>query len=142
MATTDRDGRGRLARLVTQYRTKRGWHKKQAADAAELTITTYSRVEAALPVRDVTYRAIERAFELAPGACMAVIEGASELQPAGEDVEGVRIAPVAGTADEVRRVVHHQIIATLPDVPAGKMARLSEGVVAELRKLGIVRDVD
>jgi transcriptional regulator with XRE-family HTH domain len=142
MTTTDQDGRLRLARLVVQHRTKSGWHKAEAAEAAGLTITTYMRVEKGQSVRDVTYTKIERAFGLAPGACMAVIEGASELQEAGQEIEGVRIAPVAGTAEGVRQAVQHVVIATLPDVPAGKMAELSEGVLAELRRRGIVPGAD
>ncbi|WP_073946479.1 helix-turn-helix domain-containing protein [Streptomyces kebangsaanensis] len=142
MATTDLGGRHRLARLVIQHRTKLGWHKAQAAEAADLTITTYMRVEKGQSVRDVTYAKIERAFGWAPGACMAVIEGAVELQQAGEETEGVRIAPVAQTADSVRQAVQCAVIATLPDTPAGEMAKLSEGVLAELRKRGIVQVVD
>ncbi|MFF9758617.1 hypothetical protein ACF1G4_03450 [Streptomyces caelestis] len=139
MTTTDQDGRSRLARLVIQHRTAKGWHKAQAADAAKLTITTYMRVEKGQSVRDVTYTKIERGFGLAPGACMAVIEGATtELQEAGEEVAGVRIAPMAGAASDVRQAVQDVVIATLPDVSAKKMAELSEGVLAELRKRGIV----
>ncbi|MFF7901227.1 hypothetical protein ACFZCV_20880 [Streptomyces sp. NPDC007920] len=142
MATTDPGGRHRLARLVIQHRTKLGWHKVQAADASGLTITTYMRVEKGQSVRDITYAKIERAFGWAPGACMAVIEGATELQQAGEEVEGVRIAPAVQTADGVRQAVQHAVIATLPDTPAGKMAKLSEGVLEELRKRGIVQVSD
>lgn len=138
MTTTDQEGRRRLGRLLAQLRTKNGWHKKQAADAAGLTHTTYMRVEKGETVHDVTYSKIERAYGLAPGACMAVIEGGVELQEAGEQVEGVRIAAVADAADGVRAAVQHAIIATLPDTPAGKMQEMSEGVLAELRKRGIV----
>lgn len=141
MTTTDQEGRRRLARLIAQQRVKRGWSKARAAEAARLTITTYSRVEKGESVRDVTYKQIEDAFDLAPGACVAVIEGiAGALQGAGQEVEGVRIAAVADAADGVRRAVQHVVIATLPDTPAGKMAELSEGVLVELRKLGIVPD--
>ncbi|EYT83982.1 hypothetical protein CF54_04220 [Streptomyces sp. Tu 6176] len=142
MATTDHDGRLRLARLVIWHRTKLGWHKAQAAEAAELTITTYMRVEKGLPVRDVTYAKIDRALHLAPGACMAVIAGAEELQPAGEEVEGVRVAPVARTSEAVVQAVQHAVIATLPDTPAAKMQELSEGVLAELQRRGIVQPSD
>ncbi|MFF0510992.1 helix-turn-helix domain-containing protein [Streptomyces sp. NPDC004250] len=143
MTNDSHDGRHRLARLVIQLRTKRGWHKNEAAVAAGLTITTYGRVEKGQSVRDVTYTKIENAFGLAPGACMAVIEGATaELQEAGEKVEGVRIAAVADAADGVRKAVQHAVIATMPDTPAGKMAEMSEGVLAELRRLGIVTTDD
>lgn len=142
MTTTDHEGRHRLARLVIQRRTALGWHKAQAAKAADLTITTYTRVEKALSVRDVTYAKIDRAFGWATGASMAVLEGAREPQMAGEEVEGVRIAPVAETAEGVRQAVQHVVIATLPDTPAGKMAELSEGVLAELRKRGILPVAD
>jgi DNA-binding XRE family transcriptional regulator len=143
MTTTPQEGRLRLARLIAQHRTKVGWHKAAAADAAGLTITTYMRVEKGQSVRDVTYTKIERAFGLAPGACAAVIEGAVDLQEAGEEVDGVRIAPLAGAAaDGVRQAVQHAVIATLPDVPAGKMAELGEGVLAELQRRGIVPSSD
>lgn len=143
MTITAQEGRRHLGRLIAQWRTKSGWHKKQAADAAGLTHTTYMKVERGESVHDVTYTKIERAFGLAPGACMAVIEGAAaELQGAGEEVEGVRIAQVAGGADGVRQAVQHVVIATLPDTPAGKMAELSEGVLRELQKRGIVPGSD
>ncbi|MFF2405765.1 hypothetical protein [Streptomyces sp. NPDC058092] len=140
MATTDAD-RARLKRIVIQRRVQLGWHKADAATAADLTITTYMRIEKGLSVRDVTYAKIERAFGWAPGACEAILEGATEAQMAGEVVEGVRYAPVADE-DGARRAVQDAVMATMPEVTAGRMAELSEAVVAELRKRGIVSGED
>ncbi|MFJ1697637.1 hypothetical protein ACIOHC_21395 [Streptomyces sp. NPDC088252] len=135
--TTDADPRQRLRRLVIQRRVQLGWHKADAAAAADLTITTYMRVEKGLSVRDVTYAKIERAFGWAAGACEAILEGAAEAQLAGDVAEGVRYAPVAGE-DGARRAVQDAVIATMPEVTAGRMAELTEAVVAELRRRGIV----
>ncbi|MFF3127242.1 hypothetical protein ACFVRD_34180 [Streptomyces sp. NPDC057908] len=140
MAITDAD-RARLKRIVIQRRVELGWHKADAAAAADLTITTYMRIEKGLSVRDVTYAKIERAFGWAPGVCEAILEGATEAQMAGEVVEGVRYAPVADE-DGARRAVQDAVMATMPEVTAGRMAELSEAVVAELRKRGIVSGED
>lgn len=141
MATPDADSRLRLARLVVQRRVQLGWHKADAATASELTITTYMRIEKGLPVRDVTYAKIDRGLGWAPGACQAVLDGASEAQPAGAVIDGVRYAPgptPAGVEDGVRRAVQDAVMATMPDTPAGQMAKFSEAVLLELQKRGIV----
>ncbi|MFB7219384.1 hypothetical protein [Streptomyces sp. NPDC056227] len=139
MAKTDADSLARLKRAVMQRRVQLGWHKADAATAAELTITTYMRVEKGLSVRDVTYAKIERAFGWAPGACEAILEGATEAQLAGDIVDGVRYAPVADE-NGASRAVQDAVMATMPEMTAGKMAELSKAVVAELRKRGIVAD--
>jgi hypothetical protein len=136
---TPNAARTRLARLVIQRRVELGWHKADAASKADLTITTYMRVENGLSVRDVTYAKVERALGWAPGACNAVLEGAEVAQVAGDIVEGVRIAPTS-SGDGARRAVHDAVMATMPDVPAGQMDKLSEAVLLELRKRGIVSD--
>lgn len=138
METTDRDGLQRLARLVVHRRVKLGWHKAQAAAAADLTITTYMRVEKGMSVRDVTYGKIESALGWAPGACEAILAGATEAQEAGEIVEGVRVASAAGVEAEVRQVLQNGVIAAMPGVPAGQIGEFSEGVIAELRRRGIL----
>lgn len=138
MANTDADSLARLKRAVIQRRVQLGWHKADAATAADLTITTYMRVEKGLSVRDVTYAKIERAFGWAPGACEAILEGATEPQQAGDVIDGIRYAPVAD--EEASRAVQDAVMATMPDMTAGQMAELSKAVVAELRKRGIVSD--
>lgn len=140
MATTDAD-RQRLQRLVTQRRVERGWHKADAAAAADLTITTYMRVEKGLSVRDVTYAKIERAFDWAPGACQAILEGATEAQMAGAVVEGVRYAPVTDE-EGVRLAVQDAVLAVMPETPAGRMAELADAAVAAMRKRVQARDKD
>ncbi|MFE5771400.1 hypothetical protein ACFQ7O_23905 [Streptomyces sp. NPDC056485] len=138
MATPDPEGLKRLAKLVAQRRIKLGWHKARAASAAGLTHTTYMRVENGLPVRDVTYAGIETAFGWAPGACMAVLDGATEAQEAGEVREGVRFAPDTAIEANVRAAIQNATIAVLPDTPTGKMAEYSEFIVAELQRRGII----
>ncbi|MFE5967091.1 hypothetical protein [Streptomyces sp. NPDC056463] len=128
----------RLARLVIQRRRELGLHKVEAATAAGLTHTTYMRVENAQSVRDVTYAKIEAAFGWAPGACAAILEGVQEAQLAGDVVGGTRFAPASGMDEEARKAVHDAVIAVMPDVPAGQMAKLSEAVVEMLRERGVV----
>ncbi|MFJ8883649.1 hypothetical protein ACIRJR_09565 [Streptomyces sp. NPDC102402] len=139
MATPDNDRQQRLADLVIQRRIQLGWHKIDAANAAELTITTYARVEKGLPVRDVTYAKIERALGWAPGACDAVLQGANEAQLAGEVADGVRYAPAPlGQDDDARQAVQDAYIATRPETPAGEMAEMTTAILVELRKRGII----
>ncbi|MFF7610699.1 hypothetical protein [Streptomyces lavendulae] len=142
MATPDPEGLKRLAALVTQRRIKLGWHKVQAATSAGLTHTTYMRVEKGLPVRDVTYAGIEAAFEWAPGACLAVLKGATEAQEAGEIREGVRFAPDTAVEAHVRAAIQGATIAVLPETPTGKMAEFTDVIVAELQRRGIVPTPD
>lgn len=139
MATPDNATRQTLARLVIQRRVELGWHKADAASAAELTITTYMRVEKGLSVRDVTYAKIERALGWAPGACEAIVQGATEVQMAGDVVDGVRYAPTtAGLDEDARQAVQDVFIATRPQTPVGEMAEFSKAIVEELRKRGIL----
>lgn len=144
MALPDADDLQRLALLVAQRRVQLGWHKADAATASELTITTYMRVEKGLSVRDVTYAKIERALGWAPGACQAVLDGATQAQLAGTVVEGVRYAPVSASTDSegALRAVQDAVMATMPDTPAGQMAEFSRAVLAELQKRGIVDGPD
>lgn len=140
MALPDADDLQRLALLVAQRRVQLGWHKADAATASELTITTYMRVEKGLSVRDVTYAKIERALGWAPGTCQAILDGATEAQSAGTVVDGIRYAPapMSRDSDGVLRAVQDAVMATMPDTPAGQMAKFSEAVLAELQKRGIV----
>jgi DNA-binding XRE family transcriptional regulator len=142
MATPDREGLMRLAKLVAQQRIKLGWHKVQAATAAGLTHTTYMRVEKGQPVRDVTYAGIEAAFEWAPGACLAILAGATEAQEAGEVRGGVRFAPDAAVEAKVRAAIQNATIAVLPETPTVKMAEFTDVIVAELQRRGIVPTPD
>lgn len=128
----------RLARLVIRRRQELGWHKVEAAQRADLTHTTYMRVEKGETVRDVTYTKIDSAFGWAPGASVAILEGATEAQPAGDIEGGTRFAPVANMDEEARKAVQDAVIAVMPGVPAGEMAKLSEKVVEYLRERGIV----
>ncbi|MFF9200018.1 hypothetical protein ACF09L_32905 [Streptomyces sp. NPDC014779] len=127
----------RLARHVMRRRQELGLHKSEAAQAAGLTHTTYMRVEKGEPVRDVTYAAIETAFGLAPGACLAILEGADELQLAGDVVEGTRFAPAA-LGEEAGKAVQDAVVAVLPGTPAGEMIKLTEKVVEFLRERGVI----
>lgn len=128
----------RLAKLVIRRRRELGWHKVDAAKAAGLTHTTYMRVENAESVRDVTYAKIEAAFGWAPGACVAFLEGAEEVQLAGEVLEGTRFAPASGLDEMARKAVQDAVIAVLPATPAGDMIELSNKVVEMLRERGVV----
>ncbi|MDT9688151.1 hypothetical protein Q5762_07245 [Streptomyces sp. P9(2023)] len=128
----------RLAKLVIRRRQELGWHKADAAQQADLTHTTYMRVEKGEAVRDVTYAKIDAAFGWAPGACIAILEGAEEAQPAGEVEAGVRFAPVANMDEVARKAVQDVVIAVMPDVPAGRMAEFSEAVVEMLRERGVI----
>lgn len=128
----------RLAKLVIRRRQELGWHKVEAAQQAGLTHTTYMRVEKGESVRDVTYTKIDAAFGWAPSACVAILEGASEAQLAGDVEDGTRFAPVANVDEEARKAVQDAVIAVMPDVPSGEMAKLSNKVVEFLRERGIV----
>ncbi|MFF2773392.1 hypothetical protein ACFVU3_00650 [Streptomyces sp. NPDC058052] len=138
MATPDLADRQRLATLVAHRRRELGWHKVDAAKAAGLTHTTYMRVENAQPVRDVTYAAIEKAFRWAPGACHAILEGATEAPLAGDVTGGARFAPALNVDETARKAIRDAVIAVTPETPAGKTAELEQRIVDMLRERGVI----
>jgi transcriptional regulator with XRE-family HTH domain len=138
MPTTTQGDLDRLAQIVIQRRVKLGWHKAEAASRSDLTHTTYMRVENAQTVRDITYSKIERAFGWAPGACLAILAGATEAQEVGDEYEGVRIAPAADLQDGVMAAVQNATLATRPGTSAQEMAEYAKAIVAELVKRGII----
>jgi hypothetical protein len=71
--------RRHLAALVTQRRLVLGWTKGRARQEAGIAPMTYDKVERGDSVKPETYGAVEAAFGIVPGSCLAVLQGATTL---------------------------------------------------------------
>jgi transcriptional regulator with XRE-family HTH domain len=124
MTTGTEEDRKRLGRLIKAAREAKGWTHTQAADKSGedgrrgIKRMAWIRVEQGHPARGMTYRAIENALDLEPGACDAVLEGAETLMPrmkihdvSGQMAQGV-VALIA-SVDELDEVSLRAILKTV-----------------------------
>lgn len=109
----------RLGIAVRTVRTARGLSADRAAAAARISPVTWLSVEAGRSVREMTYGAVERALQLAPGVlrtALAALDGDDSLSStevaAGlldadtdTDAEGCRSCGHGPVLAQVRRVV-------------------------------------
>ncbi|MEV8474906.1 hypothetical protein [Streptomyces sp. NPDC051173] len=138
MATRpDKAARLRLAALITARRVELGMHKIGVARAAELTITTYSKLEDGDSVRDVTYGKIEPVLSWAPGTCRSVLEGAAPTVVEPAPAAGAYYSPVnpGDLERDVEQAVTNAAIA-VTEMAAPEIRKLKQRVVEELRRSG------
>lgn len=80
MPVTD-DGRLRLAELVKHHRRRvQRLTVKEAAEAGEIASGTWTRIEQAQPVRDLSYAGIDQALKWVPGSAEKVLAGESDVE--------------------------------------------------------------
>lgn len=103
---------------------------------------TYRRIEEAKRVQAATYAKLEQGFDMTPGSCLGILDGARSIQlrDGTEMTEGARITrlPDSSLEDEARQSVTQAAIATTPDLTAREIHALSDKVVEELRRRGIL----
>ncbi|MFI0915209.1 hypothetical protein [Streptomyces abikoensis] len=141
MATRpDRSDLHRLADLIQARRVELGMHKIDVARAAELTITTYNKVEAGEPVRDVTYGKVEPVLRWATGTCRSILDGAPPTTMEPSVVPGAFYSVISpGDLErEVARAVQEAAVA-VTNMPASEIRELKQRVIEELRQRGRVR---
>lgn len=113
-----------------------------AANAAGVSKDTWQRVEEGVPVRDVSYAKIDPALGWAVGSCMLIADGGDPVPVArhegdGSAFESVKIPPSL-LPEDVRGVVTDAAMATTPGLTVREIQELSDKVVEELRKRGIL----
>ncbi|MET8826016.1 hypothetical protein ABZX40_13165 [Streptomyces sp. NPDC004610] len=134
----------KLAALVTQRRvTLEIRDKRVAAKRCGLSVTTYTKVEVGQRVTDTTYAKIELGFGIRAGSCKAVIDGSADsitLEDGTELIEGAELRKVDADrlTDALPGAVTKSAIATAPGLTGAQMQAISEGIMEELQRLGII----
>ncbi|MFE9738885.1 helix-turn-helix domain-containing protein [Streptomyces sp. NPDC006477] len=137
MAPRDLDA---LAKAVKNRRIEIGLGYKNAAKQAGISPETWKRIETAQQVRELSYAKVDPVLHWAPGSCMGVLAGKSPIPvtPAAE-APGVSISPVPPEAlAAAKDVVQLATIATTSGLTAEEIRALSERVVADLKKKGLL----
>jgi DNA-binding XRE family transcriptional regulator len=134
MATRDLD---RLAKHVKAHRLEQYTSRDEAAAAAGVTRNTWKRVEEGQDVRESTYARIEKALGWATGGCIAIAEGA---EPAfvGDATTSSSATMPAITEAQAREMAWETARETLPTAPIGELQAFVEGLVENLRRVGVV----
>ncbi|MGW1071505.1 hypothetical protein [Streptomyces sp. NPDC002537] len=129
-----------LAALITQRRLQLGLNKIDVARAANLTITTYSRLEDGKSVRDATYGKVEPVLGWASGSCLAVLGGALPASIEPLTAAGAYLSPIApgDLARDVEQAVQDAAVA-VTEMSAAEIRALKQRVVDELRRRGRIR---
>ncbi|MES9522390.1 hypothetical protein [Streptomyces capoamus] len=134
----------KLAALVVQRRVALGFASKEAAaEACDISHTTYRKIEFGRPVRGTSYAKLELGFGFRPGSIKAVLEGTSDsitLEDGTELIEGGQVTRVDPTALEtaLRDVVRSSATLTRPDMTLGQVEAMNERIVEELRRRGLL----
>lgn len=130
----------RLAALVHQRRLELGMDKIEVARAADLTITTYGKIETGQSVRDTSYGKLEPVFYWAPGTCLDVLNGATAPAVISEHVGHAETSPVlpGDLADDIGDVVQDAAIHVADTLTASQIRELKLRVVETLRERGIL----
>lgn len=134
----------KLAALVTQRRAALGLRSKEAgAKACGLAVMTYRKVEDGQPVTATTYNKVEVAYGFRAGSCKAVLDGADSmtLEDGTELIEGGQIRDFVDPdqlADALPGALTRSASLTAPGLTLGQIDEINEGVMKELRRLGIL----
>ncbi|NWF25303.1 hypothetical protein HW130_03320 [Streptomyces sp. PKU-EA00015] len=132
----------RLAKAVKARRLQLHPSRLAAANAAGVSKDTWQRVEEGLSVRDVSYAKMDPALGWVVGSCMLIADGGDPVpvvqhEAAGSAFESVSIPPSL-LPEDVRGVVTDAAMATTPGLTVREIQELSDKVVEELRKRGIL----
>lgn len=138
----------KLAALVTQRRVALGFASKEAAaDACDISHTTYRKVEgtetsAPQPVRATTYAKLDIGFGFRPGSCEAVASGTADsitLQDGTELIEGGQIRDFVKLEDEIDRAFDKSAQLTAPHLTLSEARALKEEMFRHLRERGTLK---
>ncbi|WP_329336206.1 helix-turn-helix domain-containing protein [Streptomyces sp. NBC_01352] len=137
----------RLAKFVRTRRLERYPSRLAAAKAAGVSKDTWKRVEEGLVVREGTYAAMDPALGWAVGSCMAIAEGGEPVPVEySEEGGGTFTIPRSWLPEEagaaVRDAVRDSAMETTSNLTVRELHALSDRVVEELRKLGILPNPD
>jgi transcriptional regulator with XRE-family HTH domain len=127
---------GRLAEQVIKRRIELEMSKRNVAEAAEVSINTYQRIESGMPVRDITYAKIDAALKWAPGSCVAILEGQDPTP--GRGGEKLTMTKIKIEPEDVTSAVGTAIIATRGDLTGDEISAINDKVIAELQRRGLI----
>jgi transcriptional regulator with XRE-family HTH domain len=131
-----------LGTLVTQRRAMLGLTQQRGAKACGLSNQTYWNVEHGRTVSLTTYAKIERGFEIRAGSCRAVLDGADSvtLLDGTELIAGAQIQrpSLERQAEDVRAAINTAARLTVPGISLGQADAMTEKVLEELQKRGIL----
>ena len=130
----------RLADLVTQRRLELGMDKIDVARSADLTITTYSKIERGESVRDTSYGKLESVLGWAPGSCLDVLAGAERPALVTDHVGPAVSSPVLGEdlAADIGSIVQDAAIFVSDNLTSPEVRKLKSEVIERLRARGIL----
>jgi len=133
----------KLAALVTQRRVALGFASKEAAaEACDISHTTYRKVEFGQPVRATTYAKLELGFGFRAGSVKAVLEGVSDsiaLEDGTELIEGGQIRDFVKLEDEMDRAFTKSAQLTAPHLTLSEAKALKDEMFRELRARGVLK---
>lgn len=131
-----------LGALVTHRRHALNLGKDEAAKECDMAPMTYRAVEEGRTVSHRTYAKIEKRYGFINGQCRAVLAGADSilLTDGTELIEGglINRRPFAEMADDVKQAVTTAASLTAPDLTLAQAREMSEAVVKELQRRGIL----
>lgn len=133
---------------MTQRRVALGFASKEAAaDACDISHTTYRKVEGtetAAPrrVRDTTYTKLDIGFGFRPGSAKAVADGIADsitLIDGTELIEGGQIRDFVKLHDEVDRAFDKSAQLTAPHLTLSEAKAMKDEMIRELRARGVLK---
>lgn len=130
-----------LAALVQQRRTTLRLGKDQAARECGVAPMTYRAVEEGRTVRDTTYAKIEGRFGFTAGSCAAILAGADsiKLEDGSELFLGAQGRPaLEELPDELKSAITRAASLTAPDLTLKQTQEMTDLVMEELRRRGIL----
>lgn len=134
----------RLATLARRRRAELGLALNDVnAKAGGLSNRTWQRVEKGLEIRETNYVKIDGLLQWAPGSCLAILDG-GEPVPVEEvkdpEAGGAQKSPLSPEAVDKAALdaVQLALIATAKGTPAEEIREMSERVVRDLRKQGLI----
>ena len=133
-ARTDVVALHRLAALVAGRRLSLGMDKIDVARAADLTITTYSKIERGESVRDTSYGKLEPVLGWAPRSCLEILNGADHAPLiTGQAATSLVVGDLA---DDIADAVQDAAIHVSDSMTASEIRNLKAQVLQFLRDRG------
>lgn len=138
----DLDQLALLGTLVTQRRVMLGYTQQRGAKACGLSNQTYWNVEHGRTVSLTTYAKLEHGFGMRAGSCRAILDGADSitLLDGTELIAGAQIQrpSLEQQAEDVRAAINTAARLTVPGISLGQADAMTEKVLEELQKRGIL----
>ena len=129
----------RLARAVKARRLALGLARLKAASEADISKDTWKRVEDGLPVRELSYAAIDPVLGWAVGSCDAIRAGGEPtIATRSAAAPEVVIADVEVSPREKARGIISQSFASTGMQPIGDVKDMIDRIVDDLARKGVI----